>query len=293
MSEPGRDGGTVRLNRAIERLVRGEPVLAAACIPTGSVEAAVAVASGDYDAVIFDMEHQWFEPNQLRVSLQFLLDRARIAGTGSLQAAPVPLVRVPTNAGEQSQWIFKQVLDAGVFGIVVPQLETVEAALAAVAACRYPQVMGAADAVPLGRRGYWTRQAPRYWGLPTSEYHRRADLWPLDPEGELLLVPIVETVAGMAKLADILPEVPGIGAIWVGSGDLSVSLGLGGDQNDPRLEEAELEILKICRDFNVPCGCNAWPGNIERRLAQGFQILMTVPHQADAGNLAARQALNR
>ena len=75
--------------------------------------------------------------------------------------------------------MIKQALDTGVYGLVLPHLNTVEDAQAAVAAARYPQVPGVPDFAPAGERGWGNRIAARYWGLTPQEYYDAADLWPL------------------------------------------------------------------------------------------------------------------
>jgi 4-hydroxy-2-oxoheptanedioate aldolase len=150
-----------------------------------------------------------------------------------------------------------------------------------VVASRYPQAVGAADAEPVGERGWWYRLAPRYWGLSLQEYYNVADLWPLDPKGELFLMPIVEGVQGVKNLPDILRNVKGISAIWAGSGDLSIELGTGGNMGDPRVEEGVQQILKTCKEFNVPCATIAGPDNVEQRIEQGFRIIVTMPTRVD------------
>ena len=100
------------------------------------------MADADYDMVIIEMEHQGFDFTTLRTSLQYLLSRKRIVGNESLQADPVPMVRIPPNFRERNQWVLKQALDTGVYGLVLPHLNTVEDAQAAVVAARYPQVPG-------------------------------------------------------------------------------------------------------------------------------------------------------
>jgi 4-hydroxy-2-oxoheptanedioate aldolase len=69
---------------------------------------------------------------------------------------------------------------------------------------RYPQVPGAPDFEPEGERGWASSLAPSYWGLAPQDYCEAADVWPLDPDGELLLRGIVENVRGMNALPDIL-----------------------------------------------------------------------------------------
>jgi 4-hydroxy-2-oxoheptanedioate aldolase len=81
---------------------------------------------------------------------------------------------------------------------------SVEGAQAAVREARYPQVPGAPDFEPEGERGWASSLAPSYWGLAPQDYCEAADVWPLDPDGELLLRGIVENVRGMNALPDIL-----------------------------------------------------------------------------------------
>ena len=66
--------------------------------------------------------------------MQYMLDRKQIADSGTIAPAVAPFVRIPPNGGEMSQWIAKQVLDIGVYGIVWPHIDTVEDAYNAVAA---------------------------------------------------------------------------------------------------------------------------------------------------------------
>ena len=149
-------------------------------------------------------------------------------------ADPTPVVRIPPNTREQNQWVIKQALDTGVYGLILPHLDTVEGAMSAVQSARYPQVPGVADFEPHGERGWWQRIAPRYWGLSAAEYYDAADLWPLDPDGNMLLMGIVEEPTGVGNLPDILRQVKGIGAIWAGPGDMSVALGHRGNAGHPR-----------------------------------------------------------
>src|SRR5436190_5281379 len=176
---------TGRLNKVIELLEQGKVVLGGAVVVPGNIEQALAFSDMGYDFLIFEMEHEGFHLPNLRLSLQFLLDRKRIVTKGTLQPDVVPFVRVPPNAREQNQWVIKQALDTGVYGLILPHLDTVEQAQAAVIACRYPQAAGAADYEPKGQRGWAPLAAPRYWGLNGREYTELAGLWPLDPHGEM------------------------------------------------------------------------------------------------------------
>ena len=272
---------TPRLNKVIELLEQGRVVFGGGMAWTGNIDEAMAFADMGYDFVIFEMEHEGFHLPGLRLSLQFLLDRKRIATKGTLQPEVIPLVRIPPNARERNQWIIKQALDTGVFGLVMPHMDTVEQAQAAVIASRYPQAVGVPDSEPVGERGWWYRLAPRYWGLSVQEYYDVADLWPLDPRGEILLMPIIEGIQGVRNLPAILRDVKGIGAIWAGPGDLSIELGTRGNMSDPRVEEGIQQILKTCKEFNVPCAAFAGPGDVEKRIEQGFRIIISGPTRID------------
>src|SRR5712671_2860095 len=201
----------MRYNKIIDLLEHGKPVFSTSTVPNGSLDDLTYIADADYDAVIIEMEHEGFSFTTLRTSLQVLLNRKRIAEKGNLQPDVVPMVRIPPNARERNQWVIKQALDTGVYGLVLPHLSTVEDAQAAVVAARYPQVPGVQDFAPAGERGWGNRIASRYWGLTPQEYYDAADLWPLDPEGNILLMGIVEEAEGVQNIRDILRQVRGMG----------------------------------------------------------------------------------
>src|ERR1700747_3651064 len=133
-----------RLNKVIELLEQGKVVFGGAVVSPGNPEGAIALADLGYYFIIFEMEHEGFDFPNLRVSLQFLLNRQRIAKAGSVQPDVMPFVRVPPNARGLNQWVIKQTLDTGVYGLILPHLDTVEQARAAVIASRYPQASGVA-----------------------------------------------------------------------------------------------------------------------------------------------------
>ena len=283
-----------RYNKVIELLEQGKTVFASGLVWNGNLDDLTFVADSDYDMVMIEMEHEGLSFNNLRVSLQFLLNRQRIAAKGNLQPDVVPLVRIPPNSRERNQWIIKQALDTGVYGLVLPHLNTVDEARAAVVAARYPQVPGVADFEPVGQRGWWQRIAPRYWGLSAQEYYDAADLWPLDPNGNMLLMGIVEEPEGVDNLRDILRQAKGIGAIWAGPGDMSVAMGLRGNAGHPDVQANLLRILETCLEFNVPCATGAnTPEQVAMRMEQGFRIIITAPDKSTPGLNEGRRLAGR
>jgi 4-hydroxy-2-oxoheptanedioate aldolase len=269
-----------RLNKVIELLERGQPVFCAAVVQNGDWDGLAQLALSDFDMAIVETEHQGFDLPLLRHSLQHLLHRGRIAAKGSVQPDVVPFVRIPPYARERNQWVIKQTLDAGAYGLVLPHLDSVDAALAAMRAARYPQALGSPDLEPAGERGWWPWGAAHYWGISPDAYYDAADLWPLDPDGELLLMGIIENAQGLRALPEIAKQARGIGAIWVGPGDLSVSLGYRGDLEHPEVEAAVQRALRVCKEQRVPVAAVAGRTNdAVRRLEQGFDIVVLAPSQ--------------
>jgi 4-hydroxy-2-oxoheptanedioate aldolase len=284
----------MRLNKVISLLESGQAVLSCGTIANGNYDEIMALSRSAYDMIILETEHVGFDFPTLRHSLQYLLNRKRIAEQGTLQPDVVPLVRIPPYTRERNEWVIKQTLDAGPYGLVLPHFDSVEGAQAAVRAARYPQVPGVADFEPAGERGWASSLAPYYWGLTPQEYCDAADVWPLDPDGELLLMGIVENVRGITNLPDILRQVKGIGAIWAGPGDLSVSMGLRGNATHPDVEAALLRILAICKDHGVACATGVSPtADAAARLEQGFRIIMVPPTRSVEALTQARRAAGR
>lgn len=262
-----------RLNKVIQVIENGG-VAFGPFAPAGSIPEAVWAASSPYDFVAYEMEHSPFSGDALRLSLQFMLDRKQIAESGSVAPAVMPWVRIPVNGREQSQWIVKQVLDIGVYGIIFPMINSVEDAQHALMAARYPQAKGASDAEPRGLRGHAPANALRYWGLTQPEYYEKADVWPLDPNGEILPCLQCETQQSVSNLRNILKAVPKPGLILISESDLSVSLGYRG-QYTPEVAAAVQEAAGICKEFKVPFGSpQVNKNNIEQRIRDGFQFLM-------------------
>jgi 4-hydroxy-2-oxoheptanedioate aldolase len=271
-----------RLNGAIKALDAGKPAFTTFSAP--EIGAAQAIGAAAYDAVVFEMEHGPHDTGTLRHCMQYMLDRRRIAQSGSLAPAVAPFVRIPPNGGEMNQWLAKQALDVGVYGIVWPHVSTVEEARNAVTACRYPRPPSAPLFEPAGQRGDGPRGAAAYWGLTQQEYYKRADVWPLNPEGEILVVIMCEEAKAIENLPKMLDEVPGIGVVLIGEGDLSQDLGYPRQYDHPTVASAIDEVLAICQDKGVPCGHpHVDAGNVEGLLEKGFRWLMAQPTLSFAG----------
>ncbi len=277
-----------RLNGVIKAFEEGQPAFIS--FSPSEIGTLQAIAAAPYDGMVFEMEHVPYDIWQVRNNLAHILDRRRIAEAGSIAPPVAPMIRIPPNGSEMNQWIAKQVLDAGVYGIVWPHISTVAEARNAVSACRYPRPQGAPYYDPPGCRGDAPIAAARYWGLSQQDYYARADVWPLNPQGEILCIIMIEEMRGVENLPDILAQVPGIGAVIIGEGDLSQDLGVPRQYDHPAVHTAVERILEACHKYNVPCGMpHANVGRVEDLLKRGFRLLMTAPERSfNALNTARR-----
>jgi 4-hydroxy-2-oxoheptanedioate aldolase len=242
---------TVRLNKIVEALEAGRPAMA------------------DTAWQLIDMEHAPFTAAGLDETLRGL-DRD---AEGRL--SPTPLVRIPHNGNEDFEWAVKQVLDQGIFGILLPHVETKEDALRFVKAMRYPQLRDSEQPEPRGVRGWGPARAMRLWGLNATEYYQRADVWPLNPQGELFAVVMIESAAGVENIEEIL-EAP-VSAVFIVPHDLAIDLGLGpnppGELHDEVYAAYEKVIEACSAQDRVICGMADAESRLQRRLSEGWQFV--------------------
>jgi 4-hydroxy-2-oxoheptanedioate aldolase len=268
----------VHMNRTVETLEAGHPVFG---LFSGdfSLTNARALARSDLDFIFIDMEHTPFDMETLRAFLLGMQDKRRTVEKGNAQMDVTPLVRIPMNGRENLEFLVKQVLDAGAFGVVFPFVSTREQTLNAVASMRYPQPRGDAAPEPRGNRGASPGIASWVWGVP--DYSQRADTWPLDPNGDLLAVIQIETVEGVENIEEIA-AVPGVGAIFVGPSDLSINYGVPGQRDHPDMQAALARVLAACKANDVPCGLTTGTSTVEDYLDEGWDFV-TIGYWNDAG----------
>jgi len=281
-----------RLNALIRVLEQRQRAFAT--FAPADMESANWVSSAGYDGVVYEMEHRPWDPGLLRDTLQYMLNRRQILTAKLPGPGVTPIVRIPANGGEMNQWMAKQALDMGVFGVVWPHVSTAEQAYNTVAACRYPRLRSALRYEPAGIRGDSPGTAARFWGVDNKEYYRRADVWPLAPEGEILVVLMIEDTQGLANLDEMLTRVPGIGAVLIGEGDLSQELGHPREYEHPEVVEAMTEIVRTCKARGVPVGHpHVASKNVERVIADGFDLLLAAPVRSFAALETGRKLASR
>tara|TARA_B100001123_G_scaffold422145_1_gene530673 strand:- start:17877 stop:18539 length:663 start_codon:yes stop_codon:yes gene_type:complete len=214
------------------------------------------MANEDFDYVCIDMQHGGIDYQTALTMLQ------AISTTETM-----PFVRVPWN----EPGIIMKMLDAGAMGVIIPMVNSVEEATAAVAACRYH---------PLGNRSFGPLRATIYAG---ADYFEHANT-------EVACIPMIETEQALDNLDNIL-SVPGIDAVYVGPADLSITLGQQPAMaNEGRFEKERLRIAKACKASGVVAGIHANADLAEKHAASGFQ-LVTISSDQGGMRVAARADL--
>ncbi len=261
-----------RLNGIIRQLEAGKHSVTT--FQPIDITTAVEITQSKYDGVVFEGEHQGWDITNLRHALQYMLNRAHIA-KGGVAPAVTPTARIPANGCEMNQFMAKQALDIGCYGIVFPHVSTVQEAYNAVSACRYARLKDKPLYEPAGIRGDGPMQACRYWGISQQEYYQVADVWPLAPQGEILVVIQIEDTVGIENLDDMLANVPGIGVVLIGEGDLSQELGVPRQTEHKIVLDAMAQVVATCKKHNVIVGHpHVSKANAERVIAEGYRYLM-------------------
>ena len=226
------------------------------------------IAKLEADFVFYCMEQGPFDVPGMQVYMQFMMDRARLAESG-FNEQPI-LTRIPPirDGKVEAHDRTKRLLDAGVYGIVFPQVETAEDAAWAVRSMRYR---------PQGARPPDAGVAARYWGLTDEDYERRADLWPVNPNGELVSLLLIENQIGIDNVRAIV-STEGVSMVSPGPGDLRRVF----DGDMVAVERAIQAVLAACKECDVPCGVTAGPDDVEKRLDEGFRVIIATAPEAIA-----------
>src|SRR5256884_1758141 len=182
-----------RINRAIELLSQGQPIYYTGSHSgtDGSFEQGKRDAQTYADYISYDMEHA---PYDIKGLAEYMQGLAAGGPTRSGHRTPAVIVNVPVNGVDETAvhanaWMFEQVLATGVHGVLLTHADTPGAVKAFIEAIRLPiHKQGVGQGINEGRRGaHGAETASKIWGVSQDEYFNKADAWPLNPDGELLL----------------------------------------------------------------------------------------------------------
>jgi len=245
----------------VKRMLKEGQKTAGAWLQIASPFTAEIMSRAGFDWLIIDMEHG---PGDI---LSLISQLQAMNGTDV-----VPLVRAPWN----DFVAIKRILDAGVYGILFPYVNTKEEAEAAVRACKYP---------PEGVRGVAGSPRAAGYGQNPREYLTRAN-------DEILIITAVETPEAVANLDEIL-AVDGLDGIFIGPMDLATSMGHPFDPGHPEVQEAialiETKVLAAGKFLGTIAG--NWE-QAQVRYEKGYQLLMLMADGASLGKLAGSIVAN-
>ena len=264
---PGVSQRTPRHNKLIQLLSQNQVVFGWFATARTPEAARRAVADPQMDFVFVNMEAvQSYRPDDIKAFMQAMID-------GGLKKNPnsqplvirIPIFHTDPVAARQRT---AEMLNLGVQAIVFPDMETGEEARAAIAAMRYPQAPNSKYTDPAGVRPEGAGDAPSFWGISEAEYKQKADVYPVNPEGELASIFIVESQKGIENSREITRTRPTV--VFPGPGTLRRNF-----QGDMvKVENAIQTQLASCKEFKVPCGITANATDIGKRINEGFKMII-------------------
>ena len=243
--------------------------------PAELAKDALAYPGADY---IFDGSMERNHERSFPVFAEFakgMFDGGMLAKSGATklrQPLFVKTMEIAPDAAAARERI-RQQLNLGVSGIVFVDVKSADEVKQGLDAMRFVSKGGT--------RPDDVGDAPALWGMSAAEYREKADLWPLNPRGELVNFTIIESLEGLAKVREIA-AVKGIGVLFPGAGTLrGIFSTVDSSVTPPRRvvdqvkwEAAIQQVLSACKEFNVPCGYPAGEADIEMRMKQGFTVFI-------------------
>lgn len=206
-----------------------------------SVVSAQAMASAEWDSLTVDMQHGCSDYSDLTHILPVIAS-----------AGKAPVVRVPW----LDEAMIMRALDAGALGIIAPMINTAQEAQRLVSACRYP-LAGSRSFGPI---------------LARLQYQ---DYSPETANAAILPFAMIETREAVENLDAILGT-PGLGGIYIGPADLSLSFGFppGFDRTEPEMIRLIKEIRARAEQANIPCALHCMDPSYASDMARaGFSMV--------------------
>ncbi|MBM3785081.1 MAG: hypothetical protein FJW30_12015 [Acidobacteria bacterium] len=279
-----------RINRAIELLADGQPIYYTGAKGGAGFEEGKKMAHTWADYINYEMEHGHLDFSALH---EFM--RGLVAGgpTKSGHRTPtvictLPVLGVSKAHMEANFWVVQQTLLTGAHGILLCHARDPEAIKTFVAACRYVDSKPH-PALPEGLLGNGSQGTPaQIWGVSAAEYKKKADPWPLNPDGEFLLGLKIEDRHALANTEKVA-AVPGIGFAEWGPGDMGLSLRLpdGHGANEtlhPEMAKARSRVLAACKANKLAFLNTVRANDITKMIDEGVRICSGAgPEVADAG----------
>jgi 4-hydroxy-2-oxoheptanedioate aldolase len=265
-----------RLNKAIELWEAGQPVYYKSAY--GGYREGKEMSQTWADIILYNMEHKPVDFGLLREFMQGLVDGGPTPSGHRTPAvvALVPALGVDTETFKGGSWMIQQALAQGVHGIHLCRARDPDAVKLFVQNARYPVHKQAIDVVGEGLRGWGSHLfAATIWGLSREAYLTKADVWPLNPDGELILGVKIEDPQAL-KNAEKSLAVPGIAFAEHGPRDHGLSHGYLEGRADPPVPDivnaAGDKVLELCNQHGLFFLDNVLPENVAKQIDRGVMI---------------------
>ncbi|MDZ7335009.1 MAG: aldolase/citrate lyase family protein [candidate division KSB1 bacterium] len=265
-----------RVNKCIELLEQGQPIYYIEAY--GGYEEGKKLAQTWADFIYFNMEHQPLDFGLLREFMCGLVDGGP---TPSGHRTPtviaiVPVLGLDAATFKGGSWMIQQALAQGVHGVHLCRAQDPEAVRLFVQAARYPFQKAGVEQVGEGVRGWGSQKfAAWVWGIDEKEYLKKADVWPLNPDGELMLGLKIEDKFALQNAEQSL-AVPGICFAEHGPRDMGLSYGYLDGRADPpvppEVAAAGERVLSACKKNGVFFLDNVLPENVIEQIKKGVMI---------------------
>ena len=290
-----------RVNQAIELLEAGQPVYYD--YGRGGYEEGKAAAKTWGDFLMYDMEGATLDFAALRAFMKGLVDGGPTASGHRTPAVIVtlPLYGLDADTVRANHWMIQQALAAGVHGLHICHARNPPAVAAFIRASRYEihrQAVGAG--LEVGLRMFGAHEfASGIWGVTAKQYYTIADVWPLNPNGELMMGVKIEDKEGLPNTETIV-RVPGVSFAEWGPRDTSYSNGFidvafdygrkAGVVEPPPLKAAADRVIAASKAAKVFILDNVRPENVTQQIDAGIMIAAGgIKEAADIGRKHTRR----
>jgi len=269
---------TKRINKVIELLEQNQPVYYTTAKDV-SYEGGKELAKTFADYIQVSMEHNIYDMSVLAAFMQGLVDGGP---TTSGHRTPAVCIDLPLEGSSEinvrtNAWMCKQALSQGVHGVLLCHAEDPDAVRAFVQACRFPfQTTGMKEGDEPGRRGAGGQaRAAEVWGVSSNDYLLKADPWPLNPEGEIMLGVKIENKRALEN-ANLTTKIPGIIFAEWGPGDMGMSLGYPNAHDPPYpsdMWKARNTVKYACKDAGINFLEGAHTDDVSNKIDEGVMFM--------------------
>lgn len=280
----GAAGKPARVNKAIELLSAGQPVYYD--YGRGGAEEGKAAAQTWADVLMYDMEGAALDFTRLRAFMKGLADAGPTPSGHRTPAVFVtlPLYGLDADVVKANHWMIQQALACGIHGLHVCHARNPEAVAQFIRAARYEiHRQGVGGGLEEGLRMFGAHEfASGIWGVSPRDYYALADVWPLNPKGELMIGVKIEDHVGLPQ-TDKIVRVPGvIFAEWgprdtsYANGYLDVAFDYGrkpGVVEPPPLRAAAERVISASKAAKVFVLDNARAETVKAQIDAGVMII--------------------